>query len=821
MSFLRIPAFFRHDLRFSIRRLRFSRGLAIAAVLTLALCVGASTAIFTIVEAVLLRPLPYRNPQRLVVILQADAAHRSSGAYFNSYAEFEAWQKQSRSFERFAALTWATGSKTALWNGKSIDVLALPASLDFFSMLGADAAMGRTFASFDLNSPCTLVLAYNFWQQKLGAPRQIVGQTLPLDKSNCRIVGVMPRSFSFYPLATSAWLLITPTSDFAQKPWTNMTGAFGLLKPGVSRAAAESELEAIQDGIVKDAPPDLKEMQSWKPVVLDLQSNFTWLAGRNLRKGLWLLLCACGLILLMCSVNVGGLVLGRAMERERDVAVRSALGSSRTRILMESLSDSLLLGLGGTVAGVALAEGLLQWFRSVNPVELPPGAIISMDVRVLLFAMFCGIASSVLFAVLPTWHNSRLNLNEVLKSGSRGHSQTHAAAMATNSLVIIQAGASMVILAGAVYLSISLWNMASTNLGYRTDHLFTANIVLPESRYPDLASRARFASEIETRLSSVPGVTSAAVASDFVPRGLNILAVEGKPDAKQATSDVAEQDVSPSTFATLHIPLLRGRLFGSQDQKNTMPVALINQALAKEYFGTADPLGHTIKLSRSDDPKAPWMTVVGIVGNVKTTTVFQEMGFVEKPAVYRPLAQSSPSRLALMIATTGRMSALLSEVQQQLASIDGTLLLGNVDSLQVMRDSELAQPRFRATLFGGFAIIALVMALVGLYGALSQMVVRRRHEVGVRMALGADRGIIFRSVVRQACWMMLQGIIGGVALAVIGLRFAQSFVYGIHGGGVLELAGAAAVLLLLSFGVTLVPAVRAALIDPMVALRNE
>src|SRR5215831_10712625 len=299
---------FARDLRHAVRQLTRTRGFALTAVLTLALGIGANTAIFSIVEAVLLRPLPYQHSERLVVVWQSDAAHSDSGAYFNSYREFEMWQQHSRSFERLAALSWATGPRTLLWLGKPVDVLTIPASVDFFSMLGQHAQIGRTFARRDLQGGCTVVLSHNFWAHKLGAPADIVGRSLSFRNSSCVVAGVMPETFSFYPVATDAWSLITPGGEFAQKPWTSMTGVFGLLKPGVTRAAAEPELEALQTRVMPEAPPDLKIMRTLDPDVLDLQSNFTWLAGRNLRKGLWLLLTASSLILFMASLNVGSLL---------------------------------------------------------------------------------------------------------------------------------------------------------------------------------------------------------------------------------------------------------------------------------------------------------------------------------------------------------------------------------------------------------------------------------------------------------------------------------------------------------------------------------
>ena len=314
------------DLRYAVRQLARARGFAAAAVLTLALGIGGTTAVFSIVEGALMRPLPYRDPKQLVVVWQTDAVHRASGAYFNSYREFEAFQAQSSSFESLAALSWATESKSTVWRGRPMDVLAIPASVDFFSLLGQSAGMGRTFARRDIDSSCTLVLSHHFWQEKLGAPADIAGQSMRLNESACNVVGVMPASFSFYPTTTDAWTLINSGSTYAAKPWQSMTGIFGRLKPGVSRAAAEAELAAIQAHVVQEAPPNLEEMRMWTPDVLGLQSNFIWLAGRNLRNGLWLLLTASGLMLLIATVNVGGLMLSRAMARARELAVRSLSG---------------------------------------------------------------------------------------------------------------------------------------------------------------------------------------------------------------------------------------------------------------------------------------------------------------------------------------------------------------------------------------------------------------------------------------------------------------------------------------------------------------
>jgi putative ABC transport system permease protein len=808
---------FARDLRHAIRQLTRSRGFALMAILTLAFGIGANSAVFSIVEAVLLRPLPYRYPERLVVVWQTDAAHRESGAYFNTYREFDVWRQQSRSFEKVAALSWATGPRTLLWQGKPVDVLTIPASVDFFSMLGVSAQLGRTFAPRDLESGCTVVLAYNFWSGKLGAPADIVGRNLSFRNSSCVVTGVMPKTFSFYPVATDAWSLITPTGEFAQRPWKSMTGVFGLLAPGVTRAAAESELTAIQARVAPEAPADLAMMRTLAPDVLDLQSNFTWLAGRNLRKGLWLLLTSSSLILLMASLNVGSLLLGRFIARSRELAVRVSIGATSRRIVLQALTESLLLGFLGSVAGVAVAGLLIQWFRAANPIELPPGADLSIDWRVLLFSAACGIVSSIIFALFPAWRGTRVDPNIALKSSAP--SVAAVSLRATSSLVVIQVAVSMVLLAGAVLVSESLWKLTSENLGYRTDHLFTARIDFPQNTYASPSARARFAERLQSEVNAVPGVLSVTLGSNYVPRGMNQLSVAGRPDNQ--TSNVATQDIGASGFATLGIPLLRGRTFGAGDRRDTQPVAIVNQALALQYFPGADPLEHAIRLGPSGDPDNPWLTVVGVVGDVKTTTVFQEMGYVEQPALYRPLAQSAPPSLTLMIAISGSPTALVADVQQRLSALDANLVLSNIDGLRAEQAAALSQPRFRSVLLAGFAGLALTLALVGLYGLLSQSIARRTHDIGIRMALGADRVRVLRSVLGQACALALVGIFIGAAATAAALHLVQGMLYGVVAQGAGELLVAAVALLVVAIFAAGRPALRAASIDPLLALRNE
>jgi len=812
------------DVRYALRQLKRSPGFAVTAVLTLALGIGATTAIFSIVEGVLLRPLPYQHPERLVVVWQSSAEHRTTGEYFSTYREFEAWQQNSRSFEKLAALSWATGvsSSPVLWRGQPVDMLAIPVSMDFFPMLGVSAQMGRTFSQADLNNNCTLVLSHAFWQEKLGGARDVVGQSLSTEDSNCLVVGVMAKSFSFYPAKTAAWKLITPGSEFAKKPWSAMAGVFGLLKPGVTREAAAAELQAIQTPVVAEAPADEGIFRKLAPVVIGLQDNFTWLTGRNLRRGLWLLLGASSLILLMACVNVGNLLLGRSIERARELAVRAALGAGRARLVSQLMAESLLLAACGTAAGMALAMGLLQWFRAASPVELPPGSTITMDWCVLGFTAGVGIAALLMFGLLPAWRGSGTDPNTVLKAYGWAQGHTVSAQRTTRTLVVAQVALSMLLLAVAGLLAESLWKLMATDLGYRTEDVFTAQVQLPAHRYPDASTRSRFAAELTGSLGSLPGVRAVGLGSRYLPMGpTDSLSVEGRAESKEATADVTELDVNAGYFAALGIPLLQGRLFDSGDHSKAPEVAIINEAAAKRYFPGMNPLGHSIKLGRADDGKLPWLTIAGVVSNVKTMTVFQEMGYVETPAVYRPIAQTGPPSLALMIAVNGKTADLASEVEQRLSAIDRGLVLEDIGGMQAMRSADLSQPQFRTMLFGGFAMLALALALVGLYGVLSQMIVRRRRDIGVRMALGADRERILRSIVLQACAMTVTGIVIGAAGAVATMRLLHELLYGIHAKGAGEMAAAGAAMLVVTIAAALIPARRAAGLDPVETLRAE
>ena len=479
------------DLRFGLRMIKNSPGFTAVAIITLALGIGANTAIFSLLDAVLLRPLPYQNANRLTVIWQSDAKRQKTGAIFDTYREFEEWTRHSHSFEKLAALTWATAGGILVWQGKPQQVLAIPTSVDFFSLLGVHAAQGRTFASEDLKNPCTVVLSHGFWQDNLGGAPHLVGRSLIINKKACTVAGIMPKDFSFYPIQTQLWTLLTPDSAYAKHPWESEVGVFGLLKPGVSRASAQAELITLQKRMIGEAPPDLTALRML-PDVLNLQREFTWLAGRNLRTSLITVFVAAALVLLIACVNVANLLLGRASERQKELGIRAALGSGRSRLIRQLLTESMLLSVGGASFGIFIAIAGIRYFRAANAVQLPPGNPVTANWQVLAFTAFLAILTGLLFGLVPAWKVSRLDLNEALKESSRSISRGALSHRAGRVMVVAEVALSLALLVGAGLLIESVGRLNSTPLGFQPDHILTATIRLPSSAYPKPEQRIRF-----------------------------------------------------------------------------------------------------------------------------------------------------------------------------------------------------------------------------------------------------------------------------------------------------------------------------------------
>src|SRR6266436_7475114 len=499
------------DLRFAVRTLRKTPAFTATAILTLTLGIGANTAIFSIVDAVLVRPLPYKGGDRLVAVWATEVGQPGS-KIFAPYRDFEEFKAHTRSFEQMAALTWARTGEILTWQGAPHQVLAIPASADFFSLLGIPAALGRTFGPEDLQNGCTVVLAHSFWQTELGAPG-IVGAALALNGKPCTVAGVIPRGFDFYPKQTSLWTLITPDSQFSKEPVNSPVGIFGRLKPGVTMAGAERELVGLHHRVIQESPAG-----SWvaqiTPIVRDLREEFTWMAGRNLQTALLILSAAVTLLLLIACLNVTNLLLGQCVERQRELAVRSALGSGRSRLVRQLFTESILLSILGTLIGILIAVAAVRYFNSVNVVELPPGNHVAVNSQVLGFAIFLTTLTALLFGLFPAWRASQVDLNEVLKEA--GRSITPYKYRTSQLLVIGQVTLSSILLAGAGLMIQSLVRLGSVPLALRPDHVLTAQVALPPPAYAKLNQRSLLFQNLITHLGTLPGVDGVALCSSVL-----------------------------------------------------------------------------------------------------------------------------------------------------------------------------------------------------------------------------------------------------------------------------------------------------------------
>lgn len=804
------------DIRFAFRQLVKSPGFTVTAVLTLALGIGADIAVFSVVDAVLVKPLPYRDANRLVMI--AETLPKERVPAFDTYREFEQWSRYSNSFEKMAAATWARDAGAILsWHGQNQEILAVPVSLNFFSMLGVRAAQGRTFEAADVNSACTVVLAYPFWQERLGSSPDWIGKSLTLSHQSCTIVGVMPEKFSFYPKETKLWTLITSSGRFTQKPWDMPVLAFGLLKPGVTRAAAQAELASIQSRIIAENP-SLAAMKL-EPLLADLQSEFTWLTGRNLRRGLIILFAVVGFILLIACVNVANLLLGRAIVRQKELGVRAALGAGRSRLIRQMLTESTVLSLLGSGLGTLLAIVCVRFIITKEAMQLPPGNVISLNWEVLVFTLILAILAGVLFGILPAWKASRLDLNEVLKQSASTASRAVLSHRTSRSLVVAEMALSLIVLVAAGLLVQSMIRLTAAPLGYERHGLLTTDINLPTSAYPKPDDWRSFWGRLELKLDSIPGVQGVAIAPSLAASlGTGPVTIDEAGSSPHVVSASDPEPVSSVYFRVAGIPLLQGRDFSDVDRSNSMPAAIVNQGFAREFFPNGAALGRRIKLGQRDS-REPWLTIVGIVGDVSRPTLF--MGYSEDPSIYRPLRQAPEGSLAVFIRTKGDPRALEPEIARATVATDDNLPLPTVQTVNESLSWFTAEPRFRAELFSLFSALALLLAAVGIYGVLSQRVSQRTQEIGIRVALGARHDDVLKLIIGEGLWLTLVGIAIGIAGSLVLARFLSSMLYGVTATDPITLAAVSSLLMLVALLACYLPARRAMQMDPLIALRCE
>ena len=814
-----------HDLRYAFRTLVKSPGFAAVAILALALGIGANTAIFSVVNAVLLKPLPYRDAQRLVLI-QERIPKIASQFFAVSAPDVLDIARWTRSLDAVAAFesqraNFAAGAQEpSRLTGARISANLIPT-------LGIAPMLGRSFSQEeDAPEHYVIMLSYGLWHDRFASDPGVLGRRVLLDGKAHTVIGVMPRQFVFPPRGlpqtppepAEYWVPMAFTSQELADVVDNFDiGVVGRMKPGTSLPQVSTDMVTLQHQI------EAKYPQSYKDgFTLDL--NATALGetvSGPARPILFLLLGAVAFVLLIACANVANLLLSRAAARQHEMAIRAALGAGRVRVLRQVLTESLVLGLCAGTLGVWLAWLALGAFVGVLPASIPHSTDITLDLRVLAFAAALSLLTSIIFGSVPAFSIMRGNVSAVLHEAGRGNTAGTGRRSARSMLVVCEIALSLVLMMGAGLLVRSYVSAARTDPGFRPEHVLSFGVSLPPEQYPGARANQFFRAATE-KLQAIPGVTAAG-ASNFVPLHGTPWNRTFVPDGwHPADGKIPLADFTPvcgDALQALRIPLRRGRYFTSADRHGAVSVAIVSENLARRYWPNQDPIGKRMHFGAADDNRE-FSTVVGVVADVKSTS----MEDVPRPHVYEPLDQLEDGRLTalnFMIRAETDPATLSAAARAAVASLDPALPLSKMRTLQDVVDASLQPRRFDTGLVGLFAALALFLAVLGIYGVIAFAVAQRTQEIGIRMALGAKSGDVLMLFVREGVMLALTGILLGSAAALLLGRYIASLLYGVQPTDVATLATASAVLAATAIVATLVPARRAVRLDPMLALRHQ
>lgn len=812
------------DLRFGIRQMLKSPGFAIATILTIALGIGATTAIFSLVNAVLLRPLPFKDPDRLIAAGPVDDRRPdfASSVGAMSYPDFFDWRSQNHSFSTLAEFRDNTFTLTGAGEPRHLDGEVV--SADFFKALGVEPALGRGIA-LDDEKPAThvMVLSHELWTSTFGSDPAIIGRAVRLDDKSYNVIGVMPVGFEF-PIQTPAPQLWTSLGDDAYDPTggtpltaqrgAHMLGLVGRLRPGVSLPQATADLSVITRNLAAKYPESNSHRLTAKVI-----SQIEYLVG-DTRSALRMLFAAVVLMLLVACANVAGLLLARASRRRSEIAVRSAMGASRAQIVRQFLAESVLLSMIGGVLGILLAVLLLHGVLQLLPADLPRAGSVGIDSTVLAFSLAVSFLTGLLFGVLPALRTARVDPSVALRDGTRTASSGRGQHRLHNALVIAQTAVGLVLLIGAGLLIRSFVRVLEVDPGFDRHNVLTTSLSLPDNRYPR-DKEIEFYRDLLPRLRTLPGVISVSAGwpLPLSTDGFGIsFDIEERPVPEGERNVSRTSIVEPAYFQTLRIPLVRGREFQDTDTTKSKPVVLVNQAFANKYFPGEDAIGKRINPGLGDavitDVKRE---IVGIVGNVKAGQLTKEM----VPEMYLPFTQAVVTSPKLVIRTATDPVALISAVRGQVAQLDKNLPLYEVRTMDDVFSRSAAQQRFQALLVSAFAVISLLLCAIGLYGLLSYLVAQRTLEIGVRMALGAPRQSVLTMVLRRGMVLAALGVALGIAASLALTSFLKGMLFGIRPLDAVTFVGVSAVLLLVCLLASGGPAYRAARLDPVKTLRDQ
>jgi putative ABC transport system permease protein len=815
------------DLRFAARNLAKQPGLAAVAVLTLALGIGANTALFSVIDSVLLTPPPFHEPGRLVVAWGSNPElARAVGLPDKipiSNADFYDWQGGTRSFAHLAMLRGDRVNLTG--QGEPEQLGTVRVSGDFFTVLGTPAALGRTLQPADdrLGKPTTVVLSHPFWQRKFGGDPRVIGRTVSLSGNPMTVVGVMPPLFLFpragempagfgFTDAPDIWLPQGLTAEERQNRGSHNAIAIGRLRPGATVAGADAELKTIAARIAQ-AHPDTNK--GWSARVLTMSEQ----RGGDIRPALLVLWAAVGCVLLIACANVASLLLARAAARQREIALRTAIGAGRGRLIAQLLTESGLLAFLGGTLGVAFAAAGLRAFAAFLPAGVAGAGSLSLSGRVLAWTALLCLATCILAGLAPAFQLTRPDLSSSLREGSRGSAGAGRSRRTQRGLVVAEVALAVVLLVGAGLLLRSFGQLLSVNPGFKAAHVLSFEVDLPEDRYTK-PQRAAFFDRLLDRLKALPGVTAVGAVSGLPMGGedINSLTLEGRPRPTADKPYLADsRQATLGYFETMGIPLRRGRLFAATDTREAPKVAVVDEVLARTFWPGESPIGKRFKNGGPKD-KDPWITVIGVVGSVRNSGLHVE----PRPQMYRPEEQASSAGMAVVLRTaSGDPESLAAAARAAVHEVDRDQPVSNVKTLDQVVAESVAGRRFNLLLLSLFAALALTLSGVGIYGVTAYSVVQRTREMGLRMALGSQAGQVLRLVVGEAGLLAGTGVLIGL-LAAFGLtRVMSSLLYGVGSTDPATFAAVALGLLLIALAAACLPGLRATRVDPMVALRGE
>jgi len=821
------------DLRYAFRQLRKNPGFALFSIATLAIGLASATAIFSILDQWLIRPLALKNAGELQHVWRTSASDHTQPLFFFQYREYLKLASQSKSFSSMAATFYR--SYTLTGRGNPEGAMGETTTANLFDTLGVRAVLGRTFLPRDTDGEKVVVISHGFWRKKFGGLPSIIGQTIRLNDEPYRVIGVLPQDFSYrildQPVDSALWTVIQRNDHDYQPNSYAAVAILGRLKRGVTRAQAQSELNVLQQGM--DRQWQIPEGYiGTATLVSGLQED----NARGIRFSLLVLACAAAFLLLIACANTCALVLSRNATRHSEFAMRVALGSGAGRLLQQLLTESLLLYGAAAVTGFSAAAAVVRGFELWNPLRILPAGGIGLDYRACIAAALIALAASLVFGTLPAFFGSKTDVRDALQRLGRSQSLDTKGVTALTWITGAQIALALVFVAGAGLLFTTLVNLENQNYGFQTTQVQALELSLPNRVYGQTSKAIQFEERLTERLRESPGVSSAAVGPD-VTRGDIFLGAftrsDRSPTTPADTPRAGQIIVGPQFFETVKIPLLRGSDFPLNLNRESEPQAIINELVAQRYFPNDNPLGKHIRFGVPSDPQtahAPWYRIIGVVGDTRSIA-YNKTVWKADPLVYLDFRQQrdasigatnwGSTRCNFLMATASPDALPLRNLQRIVWRIDPELPVEQFDPLDKKVTTHLAQPKMRAQILTGFSGISLLLASIGLYGILSQAVAQRKREIAIRMAVGADRRDVVRLIMRRSLAITVAGVLCGTVFAFIGARAVRSVLYGISPLNPLLYAGAICMLLAISIIAAFVPAKRAASVDPMTNLRSE